>query len=126
MTTMVCFKSAGAAYCLPVEAARAVRTSSGILALPGARPDIVGIVPGQPPLTVISVLGNGGKHILVVETGDTTFGLLVDAVIGLRRIDAADIRPAPTGQERAFISGTIDTDGEMVLVADPVALAAWL
>jgi chemotaxis signal transduction protein len=123
---MVCFKSAGAAYCLPVETTRAVRTTAGILPLPGAGRDVVGMVPGQPPLTVISVLGSGGNHILVVEIGDTTFGLLVDAVTGLRRIAAADIRPAPKGQHRGFISGTIDTDGQLVLVADPIALAAQL
>lgn len=126
MTTMVCFRSAGAAYCLPVEATRAVRPASGIVALPTTRADIAGIVPGKPPLTVISPLGAGGSHILVIETGDTTFGLLVDAVTGLRRIPVADIHPAPTGQDRALISGTIDTEGELVLVADPIALASRL
>ncbi|SDL06502.1 hypothetical protein E3T54_03815 [Cryobacterium sp. Sr8] len=126
MMTMVCFRSAGAGYCLPVEATRAVRPADGIRSLPGAASDIVGILPGQPPLTVISALGGGGSHVLVVETGETTFGLLVDAVTGLRRISAADIRPAPTGQGRAFISGTVDSDGELMLVADPVALAARL
>ncbi|WP_427132083.1 chemotaxis protein CheW [Pseudarthrobacter sp. S9] len=126
MMTMVCFQSAGAAYWLPVEATRAVRTSSGIRSLPGTGPDIVGILPGQPPLTVISVLGGGGTHVLVVEAGGAAFGLLVDAVTGLRRIAVADIRPAPTGRGRSFISGTIDSDGELMLVADPDALAARL
>jgi len=126
MTTMVYFTSAGSAYCLPVEATRSVRTSAGIRALPGAGPDIVGMVPGEPPLTVISVLGSGGSHILVLEIGGTTFGLLVDQVTGLRRVGAADICSVPRGQHRAFISGTIDTDGELVLVADPIALSAQL
>jgi chemotaxis signal transduction protein len=126
MTTMVCFRADGASYCLPVEATRAVRPASGIVALPAARPDIAGIIPGQPPMTVTSVLGTSGSQILVIESGGTTFGLLVDAVTGLRRIDAAKIYPSPTGQDRALISGTIDDEGELVLVADPVALAARL
>lgn len=126
MTTMVCFQSDGASYCLPVEATRAVRPASGIVALPAARPDIAGIIPGQPPITVVCALGTGGSQILVIETGGTTFGLLVDAVTGLRRIAASDIHPAPTGQDRALICGTIDNEGDLVLVTDPVALAARL
>jgi chemotaxis signal transduction protein len=126
MTTMVCFQSAGASYCLPVEATRAVRPAAGIVALPAARPDIAGVVPGPPPMTVLSALGTGGSQILVIETGGMTFGLLVDEVTGLRRIAAADIHPPPTGQDRALICGTIDTDGALVLVTDPVALAERL
>ena len=125
MTTMVCFTSGGFSYCVPVEATRAVRTAAGIVALPGAGPDVVGMIPGEPPLTVVSVLG-GSNQILVLEIGATTFGLLVDEVRGLRRVGAADIRPAPAGQHRAFISGTIDMDGELMLVADPLALSAQL
>ncbi|WP_166787060.1 MULTISPECIES: chemotaxis protein CheW [Cryobacterium] len=126
MMTMVCFRAAGDAYCLPVESTRAVRTSDGIRSLPGAAFDIVGILPGAVPLTVMSALGDGGSHVLVVESAETTFGLLVDSVSGLRRIEEAEIRPLPTGHGRAFVSGSLDTDGELMLVADPQALAARL
>ena len=129
MTTMVCFQAAGTDYCLPVEATRAVRTAADLRRIPGTASEIAGILPGQPPLTVISVLGGvdgGSGYVLVVESGETTFGLLVDTVDGLRRIAAADIRPAATGRGRAYISGTVDTDGRLMLVADPEALAARL
>ena len=126
MTTMVCFSAAGAAYCLPVGAARAVRPADGVVALPAARPDVTGIVPGDPPLTVISPLGAGGRQILVVEAGEKRFGLLVDAVSGLRRVDDADIRHTPGGQDRMLVSGTIDAGDGLILVADPVALAERL
>jgi len=126
MTTMVCFEAAGAAYCLPVQATRAVRTADGMIALPEPAPDVTGIIPGDPPLTVISPLQAKGMHILVIEAGEKTFGLLVDAVTGLQRIDDADIQPAPQGQDRPLISGTLDTDGHLVLVADPTALAGQL
>jgi chemotaxis signal transduction protein len=126
MRTMVCFQAAGAAYCLPVEATRGVRTSSGMIVLPAARPDVAGLMPGNPPLTVISPLGAAGGHILVVESGDTTFGLLVDKVSGLRRIEDAEVRLAPRGQDRGLVSGTVADGDDLILVADADALAERL
>jgi chemotaxis signal transduction protein len=126
MTTMVCFHTADAAYCIPVDATRAVRDISGMIALPARRPNVAGIIPGNPPLTVISPLGVGGENILVVEADGKTFGLLVDAVTGLRRIADGEIRLAPHGQDRPLISGTVDTDGRLTLIADPRTLAAQL
>jgi chemotaxis signal transduction protein len=126
MTTMVCFVSAGAAYCLPVEDVRAVRPAEGMITLPAGRPDVAGIVPGDPPLSVLSVLGPGGHHILVLETDGKRFGLLVDVVSGLRRVGEADVRPAPDGQQRRLVSGTIDAEDGLILVADPVAMAERL
>jgi chemotaxis signal transduction protein len=123
---MVCFESGGVAYCVPVGATRSVRPASGIVALPAPRPDIAGMIPGQPPMTVISALGTTGSQILVMETGGLTFGLLVDTVTGLRRVADADIHPAPDGQDRALVSGTIDSSGDLVFVTDPDAIAARL
>ncbi|MEV6873003.1 chemotaxis protein CheW [Amycolatopsis sp. NPDC051128] len=126
MTTVVCFRNAGAAYCIPVEATRAVRDVSGMVDLPSTRTNVAGIVAGDPPLTVISPLGSSGTKILVVEAGGKKFGLLVDAVTGLHWIDDADIRLAPHGQEQQLISGTIDTGGQIMMVTDPDTLAAQL
>jgi len=126
MTTVVCFDSAGTAYCMPVQATRAVRRATGMIALPAPGPDIAGLLPGEPPLTVISPLGASGTHVLVVEAREKTFGLLVDNVTGLRRITDADIRPPPEGQDRPLVCGTIDTGDQLVLVTDPNALAGRL
>jgi chemotaxis signal transduction protein len=126
MTTMVFFSTAQAAYCMPVDATRGVRRSTGMVTLPAPRVGIAGIIPGDPPMTVMSALGGGGNHILILESGTTTFGLLVDSVTGLRRIAAADIGPPPEGQDLPLVSGTIDTDGDLVLVADLDALAGRL
>ncbi len=125
MTTMVCFRCAGADYCIPVHATRAVRLAAGMIALPAANPDIAGIITGQPPLTVIAALGAGGSHILIIEAADKTFGLLVEAVTGLRQVTDSQIGPAPAGQNQPLISGTID-DGSLVLITDPDALAGRL
>lgn len=127
MTTMVCFQAAGAAYCLPLRAARSVRTAADVIELPDAGADVAGIVPGDPPLTVLSPLESSGRHILVIEAQGQAFGLLVDHVTGLKEVDADDIRPAPKGQGRhRLVSGTIDVDGGIVFVADPTALAGQL
>ncbi|MFC8800101.1 chemotaxis protein CheW [Promicromonospora sp. NPDC057138] len=126
MTTMVCFQADGAAYCLPLQAARSVRTAAEVIALPDPAADVAGIIPGDPPLTVISPLESSGRHILVIEAQGQTFGLLVDIVTGIQQIDVADIRPAPKGQGRPFVSGTVDRDGRLVFVADPTALAGRL
>ncbi len=126
MITVVCFRNAGASYCVPVAATRAVRDIAGMIPLPSGRANVAGIIPGDPPLTVIAPLGPGGASILVIEAAGKTFGLLVETVTGLRRIDDADIRLAPDGQETWLVSGTIDTDGHLTMVTDPDSLAAQL
>jgi chemotaxis signal transduction protein len=97
-----------------------------MVSLPDPNPDVAGMLPGDPPLTVISPLHGERGHILVIEAGDKTFGLLVDAVTGLRRIDDSDLGPAPEGQGRPLICATLYSQGRMVLVADPTALAGEL
>ncbi len=124
--TMVCFQASGAAYCLAVGDTRAVLRSAGMISLPAPNPDVAGIIPGDPPLTVICPLGTGGGQILVIETGQQTFGLQVDAVTGLRTVGDSDIHPAPRGQDRQLICGTIDAWGPLVLVTNAGALAARL
>lgn len=126
MTTMVYFQSAGTAYCMPVDATCAVRRTAGMIVLPAPGPDIAGILPGDPPLTVISPLGTGGTQVLIVEAGELTFGLLVDSVTGLRKIPDSDISPSPAGQDRPLVCGTIETGDQLVLVADAKALAGRL
>lgn len=126
MTTMVCFHSAGADYCIPVQATRAVRLASDMIPLPAPGPDIAGIIAGDPPLTVISPLGTGGAQVLVLEAGQKTFGLLVDAVTGLQRISASQISAPPDGQHRRLVSGTITSGGHVILMTDPNELAGQL
>lgn len=126
MRTLVCFRAAGTAYCLPVEVTRSVRPAAGLVQLPDARTDVAGVIAGSPPLTVIAPLGEGGDHILVVEAADKTYGLLVEAVTGLVRVGQDDISVSPDGQDRPLVCGTVHSGGQLMLVADAVALAARL
>jgi chemotaxis signal transduction protein len=126
MKTMVTFSAAGATYCLPVEATRAVRSSVGMVALPAPNSNVAGLLPGDPPLTVLSPFGSGGGHILVLQEGETTYGLLVDSVTGLEKIEESDIRPAPQGQQQELVSGSITINGELVLLTDATAAGEGL
>lgn len=123
MMTVVEFRTGGGRYCVPVEAAVAVRFASGLVELPAPRTGVVGILPADRPITVLSVLGSGRDHVLILAAEGQTFGLLVEEVTGLSRIDDTDIRVAPDGQAEALISGVISRDDGLVLVADPAALA---
>lgn len=126
MTTMVCFRTPGATYCLPLDAAVAVRTSQDLVPLPDPAPEVIGIIPGSPPMTVISPFGSTGAHIIVVEAAEKRFGILVDEVTGLRQLDATHVHAAPAGQAHTLVAGTVDSEGDLFFVADPVALAGRL
>src|SRR5215212_8611800 len=70
MTTMVCFTAAKADYCVPVQVTRSVRTADGMISLPDPNPDVAGMIPGDPPLTVISPLHSDRGHILIIQAGE--------------------------------------------------------
>jgi len=71
-------------------------------------------------------LGRGRHHVLVVRSHGRDYGLLVDEVTGLRLVSSDDVGPPPTGQDRRFFTGMLQRDSEVVLIADPVALAGQL
>jgi chemotaxis signal transduction protein len=123
---MVRFTADKAEYCLPVQAARSVLTTEGMISLPDPNPDVAGMMPGDPPLTVISPLHGARGQILVIHVGGKTFGLLVDLVTGLQRVEDADIGPPPDGQNRPLISGTVRSEGHLIMIADPFALVGQL
>ena len=126
MRTMVVFTVSGTDYCLPVDAARAVRSNAGMIALPAPREHVAGLLAGDPPLTVVAPFGCDGERVIVVEVEDLVYGLLVDTVAGLRRVDETVLRAAPRGQRREIVSGSITVDGHLLLVTDPVAMAVGI
>jgi chemotaxis signal transduction protein len=128
MTTMVCFSAGGVSYAIPVVATLAVRTVEGMVTMPEPRPDVLGVLPGDPPLSVIAPLGTeaDANHILVVTTPDLDYGLLVDAVTDVCSFDDRAIQAAPAGQDGSLIAGVVERGGALVLIADPEAMAARL
>lgn len=123
MTAMVCFKAGENMYAIPVTATLGVRLAAGIVQMPSQRPDIVGVLPGSPLLSVISPLDGGGNHILVITTPEGDYGLLVDQVTEVCDVTDDAIRPAPAGQDRTLILGVAELgDDRRLFLADPVAI----
>jgi hypothetical protein len=124
MKTMVCFRTVSGRFAMPIESTISVRDGVGLVDLPCPRADIAGVLPGDPPLSVLSTLGAGGDQVLVVVAPDQVrYGLQVLEVLGVQRFDDGQIGPPPKGQMGGLISGTISDTDELVLVADAQALA---
>jgi chemotaxis signal transduction protein len=113
-------------YCVPVEATVGVRSAAGLLPLPTPRPGVIGVLPADPPLTVLSVLGSGRDRILVLAAAGSTFGLLVQEVTGLSSVDEAAIGNAPEGQDEALVCGVVEGKVGLEFLADPAVLAKRL
>lgn len=124
--TMVRFHTSTGVFAVPVESTRAVRHATGLVPLPDQRADIAGVLPGQPPMTVLAVLGAGGEYVLVLTSGAMEYGLQVLEVLGVERVDSARLGPAPRGQEGALVTGTLYGSGDLVLIVDPDEMAARL
>ena len=126
MRTLVHFVTGDGKYCVPVEATIGVRSAAGLVPLPVPRPGVVGVLPANPPLTVLSLLGSGRDRILVLAAVGSTFGLLVEEVTGLSSIDEAEIGKPPEGQHEALICGVVGGEQGLEFLADPAALAKRL
>jgi chemotaxis signal transduction protein len=126
MKTVVCFRAGGGSYAVPVEATVGVRSSEGVVPLPGARPDVIGLLADESPLSVLAALGTSGTHVLILMTNTQRYGLLVDEVTRLRTFDGADVGEAPSGQDEGIVCGVVHFGKDLVLLVDPTALAARL
>jgi chemotaxis signal transduction protein len=127
MSIVVRFRTGNGDYAVPVEHARQVRSASGLLPLPAARSDVVGLLRnGDAALTVVSALGPGGDHVLVLDPGERPFGLLVEEVTGVSTIDDDAVGPPPTGQHDDLVAGVIATPSGLVLLVDAAAIAKRL
>lgn len=127
MRTIVRFRASDADYALPVEDVTEVRSAAELTPLPAPRPGVAGLMThGGDALPVLSVLGELGHHVLVMSTGDERFGLLVDEVVGVERIDDELVGPPPRGQVRDNVTGVIVDESGLVLLLDSAAIGARL
>jgi len=127
MTTIVRFRTPNGEFAVPVEQVTEVRLADGMRPLPSPRAGVAGVLADRDrALTVLSVLGSEGQHVIVVDDGSLTFGLLVDEVLGVQHVDEGAIDPPPAGQDRAVVAGVVAGDGNVVLLLDLAVLRGRL
>ena len=74
------FRAPAGEYALPVEHVNEVRSSADLTALPEPRAGVAGLMRrGDDAITVLSVLGEPGDHVIVMEDDGLTFGTNADA-----------------------------------------------
>ena len=127
MKSVVRFRTGDGEFAVPVEHAREVLATAGLTPLPSPQPDVAGLLERDGvALTVLSALGAGTSHVLVLDAGHKPFGLLVEEVLGVERIDESSVSPPPAGQRGTVVSGVLDTNHGMVLLVDVADLAGRL
>ena len=116
------FRTRRGEYALPVEQVSEIRRATDLTLLPAAQTGVAGVIRrGDDVLTVLSVLGESGDHVVVVDDAGRLFGVLVDEVTGVHRIDEVDVGPAPGGHDGAVAGAIVEDDG-VVLMLDAAAL----
>jgi chemotaxis signal transduction protein len=127
MTTVVRFRAPTGDYAIGVEHVSEVRSAADITTMPEPRDGVAGLMrrDGE-ALSVLSMLAPEGEHIVVIHVDQLSFGLLVEEVVGVHRVDDTDMGPPPPGQHRVVVSGVFHDDETLVLVLDVHALAAKL
>lgn len=127
VSAIVRFRTPTGDYGVPVERVTEVRLASGLRPLPAPREGVAGVLQrGEEALTVLSALGSTGHHVMVVDDGNLTFGLLVDEVVGVQQVSDDALGEPPAGQDRAVVSGVVTGDGELVMLVDVAVLRGRL
>jgi chemotaxis signal transduction protein len=126
MKTMVSFHAGGGAYAIPVESTTAIRAATELVTVAGCDNEVVGVLAGEPPITVVSFLGSGKDLIVVLTVDDRSVGLLVQDVVGVVNVEDTDIGPPPSGLNLAHITGTVRNTAELTLIVDARALVGRL
>jgi chemotaxis signal transduction protein len=127
MRTIVRFRTAEGDYAVPVEQVLEVRSRAGLSPLPAPLPGVAGLMRrDNGALPVLTVLGPGGHHVVIVENGPLSFGLLVEEVTGVLQVDETQISAPPPGQHQPLVSGVLHGDEGLVMLLDVDALAGKL
>jgi chemotaxis signal transduction protein len=125
--TIVRFRTVEGDYAVPVEHVSKVLSASALTPLPAPRPGVAGLMSrGDEALPVLEILGPSGRHVVVIDAGPVSFGLLVEEVTRIQHVDEARIDAPPSGQDRALVSGVLNDEPGLVLLLDVDALAAKL
>ena len=123
-------------YALPIENVKEIRTLEDITEVPKAKSYVKGIMNLRgiiiPIVDVKDKLGFGKtvvdkkskQRILVAEVGNSLYGLLVDDVDQVMRIESKDIGPVPTNalESYGYVSGIAKTKNRLIILLDAISL----
>ena len=100
---MVRFDTAQGSWAVGVEHTIEVRPVSAVRPLPSARPGVAGVIDRERnAVPVVHTLGDDGRHVLVLQAGGITIGMLVTEVTGVVKVPATrSVRPLPARTPRS-------------------------
>ncbi|MBO0346537.1 chemotaxis protein CheW [Roseibium limicola] len=116
-------------YAIDIMAVREIKGWTHTTPLPNQSPHVLGVLNLRgaivPILDLRSRFGQGLTEttpmhvVIIVNVGERTFGILVDAVSDILTVEPKEIKPVPendkTGSE-AYLNGIINADHGMVVV----------
>ena len=127
MTIVVRFRAENGDYAIPVERVSEVRAATGLMPLPAPRAGVAGLMRrGDAALPVLATLDAAGRHVVIIDNGALSFGLLVGEVIGVQVVVDALVGAAPPGQGSPIGLGVIKDGPALTLLLDVDALAGQL
>ena len=124
----------GEGYGIPIDGVVEIMKPLPITPVPGARPQILGLMSVRGRLSTVfslrACLGLGPKRadsrsrVLLVETADEQVGFLVDEVRGVFRADPDSLEPPSAfgGDPGPHVKGAARPDGDLVILLDVVPL----
>lgn len=100
----VCFQIAGQNYALPITRVSEVVQDLAIESVPGAPPEVLGIANLRGAIVTVLDLrqrlhlpmtsGDTARFTVIVEQGNERYGVLVDGIADVRKVNEAMIQPA--------------------------------
>ena len=124
MRTLVRFRARHGMCAIPMEFVVGVRRAAEVRPFPGQRDDVMGLIGldgGTVP--VLKVLSSEGGHVMLLKTAAGAYGLLVDEVVGVVRLQDSQVQPPPAGGGDPLLEAIIKTDGDVdfLISADELA-----
>jgi len=131
MTELLSFRVGGQDYSVPIMSVREIRGSARATSLPHAPPYMRGVINLRGTVLPIvdlaarlglDVEGDEARNvIIVVDLGERTAGLMVDAVSDILTIPDSEVQPPPdlaADGARGFVSGLTIVEGRMIRILD--------
>ena len=125
MTTYVRMRVAAEEYAIPVEHVIEVAPLGSVTAVPGARPEVLGVLSMRgcvlPVVDLARLLGLSGpeppRQLLVAEHGGLAVGFAIDAVR-----EVAELPPVTAEAETDLLTGATMTGSDLIGIIDVPAL----